>query len=211
MRAPLTRSDYAAIVVASLDLFVGAYYCLKLIRKESHPRLATWLIFEIGEIMSLITYFTSHNHSIVKAALNVTDGFVVNIILAALLFVHRPRSLRLTRNESLCLVVSSISLAAWAITKTAWIGFAGFQIVMSLAYVPTIENLWRWRPVRTPEPIASWSVNALAALIGVLIDVTGAHHDYLAMLYPLRAFILCLTVTALLIRWRHKSHIHASS
>jgi hypothetical protein len=60
--------------VALLDVCVGARYCAKLIRKETCPRIATWLIFEIGVVMSLAAHFASHDHSIVKAALNVTNA-----------------------------------------------------------------------------------------------------------------------------------------
>ena len=44
-------------MVALLDVWVGARYCAKILRRESTPRLATWLIFEIGVVMSLVTYF----------------------------------------------------------------------------------------------------------------------------------------------------------
>lgn len=191
--------------MAILDACVGVYYCAKLIRKESYPRIATWLIFEIGVLMSMAAYFTSHDHSIVKAALNVTDGAVVTIILASLFIEQRSRRIRFTRNEQLCLVISCISLAAWMITRIAWIGFVGFQLVMSVAYFPTIESLWVWKPGRAPEPVETWSITAVAALIGVVIDLTGTRHDYLALLYPLRAFILCVTVVALVVRWNYKN------
>lgn len=195
--------------MALLDVGVGARYCVKLIRKEAHPRIATWLIFEIGVVMSLATYFASHDHSIVKAALNVTDAVVVTVILASILIEQRGEKILFTRNERLCLVISCITMAAWAITKIAWIGFAGFQVVMSVAYFPTIESVWQWKPGQSPEPFETWSVNAVAALIGVLIDVTGIH-DYVAMLYPLRAFLLCMTIVVLVRRWEQKSRtIHS--
>jgi hypothetical protein len=201
----VTASTCAAIVVALLDVCVGARYCEQLIRKKIQPRIATWLIFEIGVLMSLATYFTSHDHSVVKSSLNVTDSAVVTIILTALFIETRDRRIRFTRNEQLSLIVSCVSLAAWMITKTAWVGFAGFQLVMSVAYFPTIESLWACRPGRAPEPVETWSINAVAALIGVTIDLTGAHPDYIAMLYPLRAFILCVTVVVLLARWNFKN------
>jgi hypothetical protein len=139
-------------VVALLDVCVGARYCAKLIRKETYPRIATWLIFEIGVLMSLAAYFSSRDHSFVKAALNVTDAIVVTAILASLFIEQRGAKIQFTRNEQLCLVISCITLAAWAITKTPWIGFAGFQVVMSVAYFPTIESVWQWKPGRSPEP-----------------------------------------------------------
>ncbi|MFP5235519.1 MAG: hypothetical protein ACLGSD_06430 [Acidobacteriota bacterium] len=202
----MTASTYAAIVVAILDAGVGAVYSAKLIRKQSHPRIATWLIFEIGVLMSLVIYFSSHDNSVVRAALNVTDAVVVTVILIALFFEQRDRGIRFSRNEQLCLAISAASVAAWMITRTAWVGFAGFQVVMTVAYAPTIESLWRWRPGRAPEPAATWATNAVAALIAVAIDLAGAHPDYVAMLYPLRAFALCMLVVALVQRWKYKSY-----
>jgi hypothetical protein len=201
----VTASSCAAGVVALLDLWVGARYCAKLIRRETFPRIATWLIFELGVVMSLAAYFASHEHSFVKAALNVTDGVVVTAILVALFAEQRGGKIEFTWNERLCLVISCITMAVWAITKTAWIGLVGFQVVMSVAYFPTIESMWQWkRDIGSPEPVETWSINAVAALIGVVIDVTGSH-DYLAMLYPLRAFILCMMIVVLVRRWERKT------
>jgi hypothetical protein len=196
-------------VVVLLDFCVGARYCAKLIRKKTFPRIATWLIFEIGVVMSLAAYFASHDHSIVKAALNAADGIVVTVILASLFIEQRRVKILFTRNEQLCLVISCITMAAWTITKTAWIGVAGFQVVMSVAYFPTIESLWQWKPGGSPEPVETWGINAVAALIGVVIDITGSH-DYIAMLYPLRAFILCMIIVVLVRRWELKSKTNHS-
>jgi hypothetical protein len=202
---PATPSTCAAVAVVLLDAAVGARYCAKLFRKQTYPRIATWLIFEIGVVMSLITYFTSHHHSLVKAALNLTDAAVVTAIVASILFEQRSWKVSFTRNEQLCLIIASVTLIFWMITKTAWVGLAGFQAVMSVAYFPTIESLSRRQPGPSPEPIETWSINAVAAFIGALVAVTGTH-DYLAMLYPLRAFILCTLIVVLVIRWNRKNH-----
>jgi len=200
----VTETLWAAGVLALLDVGVGARYCVKLIRKESHPRIATWLIFELGVVMSLVTYFTSLDHSVVKAALNLTDFVVVTAIVGALFFEQRGEKILFTRNERLCLLISGITVVAWTITKTAWIGVAGFQVVMTMAYLPTIESMWQWKPGSSPEPVETWGITAVAALIGVVIDVTGSH-DYVAMLYPLRAFLLCLVIVVLVLRWERKN------
>ena len=200
----VTVTLFAAGVVALLDVGVGAQYCVKLLRKEAHPRIATWLIFELGVVMSLVAYFASRDHSLVKAALNLTDFVVVTAIVAALFFEQRGEKILFTRNERLCLLISGITMVAWMITKTAWIGFAGFQVVMTIAYLPTIESMWKWKPGRSPEPVETWSITAVAALIGVVLDVTG-RHDFVAMLYPLRAFLLCVLIVVLVVRWERKS------
>jgi len=155
-------STFAAITVVLLDFYVGARYCTKLIRKEISPRIATWLIFEIG------------------------------------------RKVFFTRYELLSLGVSCVAAIAWTVTKTGWIGFIGFQLVMSVAYLPTVESLWRWKSGPSPEPMEKWGINVMIALIGVVVDITG-QQDYLAMVYPLRALILCIVVVALIIRWKQKN------
>ena len=199
-----TATVWAAGVVVVLDLLVGARYCAKIMGGRSSPRLATWLIFELGVVMSLVTYFASGDHSLAKAALNLTDAVVVTGIIAALVVRERGGGIRFTKNERLCLVISGITIVAWAITRTAWIGFVGFQVVMTVAYAPTIESLWEVKRGGAPEPVEAWSVNAVAALIGVVVDATGTH-DYVAMLYPLRACLLCLVVVGLVVRWNLKA------
>jgi uncharacterized membrane protein YkvI len=94
------------------------------------------------------------------------------------------------------------------ITKAGWIGFIGFQLVMSVAYFPTFESLWRWKLGPSPEPMEKWGINVMIAVIGVVVDVTG-RHDYLAMVYPLRALILCIVVVVLIARWEYKSKSRA--
>jgi uncharacterized membrane protein YkvI len=197
-------STLAAVTVVLLVFYVGARYCMKLVRKEISPRIATWLIFEIGVVMSLASYLAGNDHSLTKAALNAADSFQVTVILITLLIEQRGRKIRFTRNELVSLGISCVAALAWIVTKTGWIGFIGFQSVMSVAYLPTIESLWCWKPGPSPEPMEKWGINVIIALIGVVVDITG-QHDYLAMVYPLRALILCIVVVLLITRWEQKT------
>jgi uncharacterized membrane protein len=197
-------STFAAITVMLLDFYVGARYCAKLIRKEISPRIATWLIFEVGVVMSLVTYLAGQDHSLVKAALNVADSVQVTVILLTLLIEQKGRKIHFTLNELVSLAISCIATAAWMITKTGWIGFIGFQLVMSIAYLPTFESLWRWKLGPVPEPMEKWGINVMIASVGIVVDTTG-RHDYLALVYPLRALILCIVVVLLIARWKQKS------
>ena len=103
----MTGTLCAAGVVALLDVWVGGRYCVKLMRGEAHPRIATWLIFELGVVMSLVAYFASRDHSVVKAALNLTDFVVVTVIVAALFFEQRGEKISFTRNEWACLLIAA--------------------------------------------------------------------------------------------------------
>ena len=205
----MTGTLCAAGVVVLLDVCVGARYCVKLVRGQAHPRIATWLIFELGVVMSLAAYFASRDHSVVKAALNLTDAVVVTVIIAAILIEGRGERVSFTRNEWVSLGIAGVTMVAWAVTKTAWVGVVGFQVVMSVAYLPTIESMWRWREGRSPEPVETWGINAVAALISVVVALVNGR-DYVAMLYPLRAFLLCLMIVVLVLRWERKSRAAAA-
>jgi uncharacterized membrane protein YkvI len=200
----MNLSTCAAITVVLLVFYVGARYCIKLIRKEISPRISTWLIFEIGVVMSLASYLAGNDHSLTKAALNAADSLQVTVILLALIIEQRKRKIQFTRNELVSLGISCAAAIAWMVTKTGWVGFIGFQTVMGVAYLPTIESLWRWKSGPSPEPMEKWGTNVIIALIGVVVDITG-RHDYLAMVYPLRALMLCVVVVVLITRWDHKS------
>lgn len=197
-------STFAAITVTLLVFFVGIRYCVKLVRKEISPRVATWLIFEIGVVMSLASYLAGKDHSFIKAALNVADSVQVTVILVALLIRQRGQRFEFTRNELFSLATCGVAAIAWGVSKTGWIGFIGFQLVMTVAYLPTFESLWKWRPGPSPEPMEKWAINVLITIIGIVVDLTG-RHDYLALIYPLRGLILCLFVVALIMRWNNKA------
>ncbi len=203
-------STFAAIAVVLLDFYVGARYCRKIICREIFPRIATWLIFEIGVVMSLASYFAGNDRSLVKAALNAADSVQVTVILIAMLIEQKGRKIRFTRNELVSLGLSSVAAVVWMITHRGWIGFIGFQSVMCLAYLPTIESLCRWKSGPPPEPIEKWGVNVIIAFLGTIIDITG-RHDYLAMVYPLRALVLCVVVVVLITRWERRSKAERSS
>jgi len=203
-------TNLAAITVVLLDFYVGARYCFKFFRGEIAPRIATWLIFEIGVAMSLASYLAGNDHNLTKAALNAADCVQVSVILLALVIGRRERRIEFTRKEVLSLWISGVAATVWIATKTGWIGFIGFQTVITIAYLPTIESLWLWMPGPSPEPMEKWGINILIAAIGLLVDITG-RHDYLAMVYPLRALILCIIVAALIIRWQRKDRVTSGS
>lgn len=200
----MTLATIAAVPVILLDAFVSARYCMKLIRGTIAPRLATWLIFELGVLLSLGAYLASRDHSLEKAALNATDAVLVTVICTLVSIRQARQPFRFTKNERYCLMVGCVAAAVWLFTRTGWSGLIGFQVVMSVAYLPTLESVWRWKPGPPPEPLDKWSVNVIIAVLGLVPPLLG-HQDYLAMIYPLRALILCLCVVALIVRWERKS------
>jgi hypothetical protein len=194
---------------------MGVLYCWKIGRRIANPTIATWIIFEIGAWMSSVTYFSSSDHSAIASITNVTDDAAITAILIALAFKHWGEKIPFSQNHRLCLGIAVAAFILWVFTRMSWVGVLGFQMVMSVAYIPTFENLWRYEPglgptpAPAPEPAEVWGVNILSAALGVAIAI--AKHDYVAMLYPLRACILCVVVLLLILRWRRKSALHCAT
>ena len=159
-------SNITVLPVVLLDTYVNARYCTKLVRRQIAPRLATWLIFEVGVLMSLAAYFASPGHSLAKAALNATDAVMVTVILLLVLVKQKGRKAQLTKNEGMCLLIACLAAALWLFTRTGWVGLKGFKVVMSVAYLPTLESVWKWRPRPPPEPWTSGAPTCLSRSLG---------------------------------------------
>ncbi len=187
-----------ALVSALLIVWMGIGYCLKIVRNQAHPRITTWIIFEIGVVMSLITYLSSPTHSFVRNITNTTDCVTVAGILAVLIVKRQGGKMLFLKTERWCLKIAVAVFILWSFSRSPWVGVAGFQVVMVIAYFPTFENLWHWKKDGSPEPGAIWAIETVAALLGVGIAVAG--NDYLAVLYPLRATILCVIILLLIKR-----------
>jgi hypothetical protein len=202
----------AATASALLILCVGGIYCTKIVRGKAHPAIVTWIIFEIGVLMSLATYLTSHSHSLVRSITNTTDVVGVSAILITLFVKRWGEKLSFSKDERLCFKVIAAAFAAWALSRNPWIANASFQVVMVVAYWPTFKKLWHWPEcspgTTSPEPFVTWSANTVAGLLGFCVALAG--RDGLASLYPLRATILCATVLVLIKRIDRRNHLSAA-
>ncbi len=184
--------SFAAMASASLILFMGGAYCLKIARGEAHPPIATWIIFEIGVIMSLVTYLSAPSHDLVRNVANTTDCLAVTFILGTLIVKNRKEGIRFHPNEWICLAISAATFIAWLEVHMPLVGVGGFQVVMTVAYYPTYRRLWTWKRPGTPEPPSIWTAEMAAAILGIYVAASG--HDLLATLYPIRAMMMCSTV-----------------
>jgi len=194
---------FFASISALLVVWMGVQYCQKIVRGQAHPTITTWIIFELGVVMSLVTYFSAREHSVVKNVTNASDCVMVSAILITLFVKRWGEKLRFSRNEHVCLAISAVAFVAWAISRDPIIGNIGFQVVMVVAYGPLVERLWLWKKIRSPEPFSNWAASALAGFFGFCAAFAG--RDGLAMLYPARSALFCIFVLFLIKRIEARS------
>ncbi len=200
-----TVPSLAAMASASLILFMGGAYCLKIVHGKAHPPIATWIIFEIGVIMSLVTYLSAPYHDLVRNIANTTDCLAVTFILGTLITKNRKEGVRFHPNEWICLAVSVATFAVWLKVHMPLVGVMGFQVVMTVAYYPTYHRLWNWKRSGTPEPPSIWTAEMAAAILGIYVAASG--RDLLATLYPIRAMLMCFTVLVFIWRLKRKQRL----
>jgi len=190
-----------AIVSALLTVWMGVRYCRKVVRGDAHPPIATWFIFEIGIVMSLITYLTSHEHNVVKSITNAVDLFAVGAIFTTLLVMRRrgekfPATKEERENQRWCFRIITCAFLLWAASHNPWVANVSFQVVMIVAYWPMVKRLRRWREEKSPEPFDAWAVSATASFFGLCAALIGG--GGLAVFYPLRSVIFCCAILRLI-------------
>ena len=124
----MSVTNVAAFTTVVLVFLVGGIYCLRFLRGEIAPRVATWLIFEIGVAMSLASYLSGKDHSLTNAALNVADCLQVTVISAVLLFGRKNQELCLTSNERLSLWISGLAGLGWPLPRRVGLPLLGSKL-----------------------------------------------------------------------------------
>jgi hypothetical protein len=163
---------------------------------QIHPVLATWLIFCVAVTFSLMTYWSSKQHSLISNIANVSDLVTVWMVLASILLFSKEVRLHFNAVEIACLLVSGTVLVWWRFTKQHAASNIMLQIVMTVAYLPTLFQLWYAQS--NTESFGVWAVTwvgSCVALVPAIID-----RDKLAVVYALRALLLISAIIGLMIR-----------
>ncbi len=192
-----------AFASAFLTVWMSVRYCKMIRDGTAEPRLTTWIIFEIGVVMSLVAYCTSREHNLVENINNVADSVTVTAILVTLLIKHRQGGgIHFNNREWWALRVAMAAFVLWALIRVPWVGVAGFQFVMIVAYLPMLDRLWPERK-KSPEPFGNWAMSATASAIACCTALISGNR--LAVIYPLRSALFCIFVLWLIKRIEHKS------
>lgn len=187
-------------ILSALILFgVTFRYSYLILKHKIVPTLTTWLLFSIASGLSLLTYFSSSNHSISGNIINVMDLVMCWSILISLIIVKKKLSLAFSRFEKVCLVLTGIILLFWLFTKEDVVANLLLQLILTIAYLPTITKLWRAK--ESQESFGMWLAIVTASFLGFVSGLV--QHDLLGSIYAFRSFVSVAVVLVLMIRIRH--------
>ena len=188
-------------IVALLETFALYLYADKIWKNEVEPSFMTWIIFLFGICVSLGSYILNEKgqkRGVIKKLLlnpmNACDVLVASIIIIILIEHNGWTDLRLTLFDFACLITTFLITAVWIWRRNHFYIFLVTQLVMVIAYFPTIRTLIV--EGRNTESFASWSVIVIANVIALI--PARKSRDPLAQLYPIRAIAMVLVTMAIM-------------
>lgn len=189
------RKLFAFITIILMSV-INIWYVYLIICGEIHPTLMTWVMFCIAVGLSFATYWSSEKHNLLDNACNTVDLVSVVVITVAIIFFGKDIRFNINTIEIICILLSLVILFFWIITKKHVTSNMLLQVVMSIAYFPTLYQLWV--ATVSSEPLITWSVLWLTSITGIITAILGK--DKLAMIYSSRSFVFITIMLILIVR-----------
>jgi len=140
-----------------------------------------WVFFLIAVALSLITFKSEGKYGFLDNILNTTDLVYVGLSTLAI-WVYGDVSTKFNRFDIFCLIAVALIFVFWLITQNHLITNLLVQLILVIAYFPTIRRLLKTK--QNTESFGIWAGMLLVSSIA-LISTEGI----LAKTYTLRAVI----------------------
>lgn len=151
---------YAGVAAGMISLVAYVPYILSIIRKETKPSRATWLILTGVVTLTLITSFLSGSRN----TLWVVVGDLVGVLLIAILSMRYGVGGR-DPLDIVCFSGVVIALLLWWLFESAVVGLTAMLVVDFLAVIPTVVKSYYFPE---QEDKLSWTLYLLGHFISIL-------------------------------------------
>ena len=168
-------------------------YIYQVWKREISPALSTWIIFLLGTGLSLATYAIEEDHDFLSGILNTMDIIVVVAVLAAII-IWGNRKMRFKPFEKWYLWGVGAIVAYGMLSGDAWTSNILTQILISVGYFPTIQNLLTEK--KNTESFTGWILVAVAGFIALYPATVNG--NVLATLYATRTVVLVAAIIAIM-------------
>jgi hypothetical protein len=185
--------DLCIWLVAIVMLLFASRYAYQIWKREIRPTLSTWIIFLLGTGLSLVTYAVAENRDFRSGILNAMDVAVVVVVLVATLIWSRG-DIRFKSFEKWYLGGIAMIVAYGILSGDAWGSNIFTQILISVGYIPTAQNLLTEK--RNTESFSGWGLGLLAGLIAIYPSI--ADGNALAALYAIRTVVMTSSILGIM-------------
>jgi len=164
------------------------------------PILATRVFLVLAFSLTFLTsYRQTDTHELLANTLNIVDILSVLITFFAMSMSKNQRR-KFTKFENICLYFVILIFLMWIITKQNILANILIQIILVIAYLPTLIHLWKSR--EKTESLNGWSLDFLASIFGMIAPLQTM--DLLPLIYGIRSTVSTFAVTVLILRIKFK-------
>ena len=192
--------DISVWLVVFVMMTFAVRYTYQIWKREISPTLSTWIIFLLGTGLSLTTYAIAEKHDFRSGILNMMDVIAVMIVFLATI-MWGNRDVRFKPFEKWYLGGIGAIVAYGLLSGDAWGSNIFTQVLISIGYVPTIQNLLTEK--RNVESFTGWSCGIVAGLIALYPAMVDGNS--LAVLYALRTIVLVSSIIAVMTYYELRS------
>ncbi|EKD24221.1 MAG: hypothetical protein ACD_81C00078G0002 [uncultured bacterium] len=190
------RRALLVVLFTALSAVTMFIYCQQVLSGVVQPRLASWVIFLIGSILSLVSYFASAGkHNATNNLANIADVLATLAVIVVLTL--QGSRLELSTFDQYCLFSAGGIVVIWMFAghTTANLLLQGLMIV---GYFPMIRSLWS--ATQNSESFVLWGTALVTSSIALCMSWRNRRVDPLAPVYAIRACILVGILLALMFR-----------
>jgi hypothetical protein len=188
-------------IIIFFCVFASTLIYIKGIRNNTvKPILATRIFLLLAFLLSILTsYKQTGMHGLTANMLNIVDFLSILATFFAMIF-SKNKNRKFTKFEKICLYFVILIFLIWIITKQNILANILIQIILVIAYLPTLIHLWKSQ--ENTESLNAWSLDFLASIFGMIIPFQTM--DLLPLIYGIRSTISTFAVAVLILRIKFK-------
>ncbi len=166
------------------------------------PVLATWMFLSLAVLISLASeFFQTGIQGVSANFFNLIDSLAVVSIFIIILF-HKDTRRTFTTFEKGCILGVILICLIWFFTKNNIFTHLATQLILVIAYLPTLVELWNTR--KNTEALGTWVFDCLGSLLGLIIPIREG--QILPIVYGVRSVVSTLLVVLLILKIQYKQH-----
>jgi len=162
------------------------------------PILATRIFLLLAFLLSALTnYSQTGTNGLAANIFNIVDVLSILVTFIAMGF-SKNKHRKFTKFEKICLYLVILIFLMWIVSGQNILANILIQIILVIAYLPTVIHLWRSE--ENTESLNAWSLDFFASIFGMIVPLLVM--DLLPMIYGIRSTIS--TFAIILLIWRIK-------
>jgi hypothetical protein len=183
---------YAVLFISLLVISGNITYFKEIIRGSVIPTKSSWIIFSLVTGLNVSTLLIT-KFDLVGGAYSITDFIVCSATLFITFLYSKKEKAHFQSFEKYYLIGALACVLFWIISRNSFTTNLLVQALTVVGYIPMIHNILLAK--KSSESKLAWTIWTVGALLSIYPAV--AKENTLAIVYALRATVMCLTILCL--------------